>query len=106
MTRQARFRWALTLGSLLLFVLAAIRIPHWNPEEFAAYEATIREAFSGDDVSHYVILDTAEPAGRFGISDFHSERLVLPLARTERLSGSRSTQVRERHFLRLQVLCF
>ncbi|MGB8661498.1 MAG: hypothetical protein WCD34_13825, partial [Candidatus Acidiferrum sp.] len=80
MTRQARFRWALALGSLLLVVCSAIRILHWNSEEFAIYEVTIRETFSGDDVSHYVILDTTEPAGRFGISNFHSERLGLPLS--------------------------
>ncbi len=80
MTHKARLRWALVWGLLLLVGGSAIWILHWNSEEYAVYEATIREAFSGDDVSHYVILDMTEPARRFGISNFHSERLGLPLS--------------------------
>lgn len=79
MTHKARLRWALVLGLLLLVSGSAIWILHWNSEEYAVYEAAIREGFSGEDVSYYVILDTTQPVGRFGISNFHSERLGLPL---------------------------
>ncbi|MGB7229919.1 MAG: hypothetical protein WBD26_19430, partial [Candidatus Acidiferrales bacterium] len=57
----------------------AIWAVQWNSEEYAVYEAAIREAFSGEDVSYYVILDTTQPVRRFGISNFHSARLGLPL---------------------------
>src|SRR5438309_7592369 len=70
MTRQERHRLTFILSSLLMVGCLAIWILHWNSKEFAVYEATIREAFSGEDVSHYVILDTTEAAGRFGISNF------------------------------------
>jgi hypothetical protein len=80
MTRQERHRLTFILSSLLMVGCSAIWILHWNSEEFAVYEATIREAFSGEDVSYYVILDTTEAAGRFGISNFHSARLGLPLS--------------------------
>jgi hypothetical protein len=63
MTHKARLRWALVLGMLLLVGGSAIWILHWNSEEYAVYEATIREGFSGEDVSYYVILDTTEPVG-------------------------------------------
>lgn len=43
------------------------------------YDAAIRETFSGGDVSYYLILDTTQPAGRFGIPDFHSEKLGVSL---------------------------
>ncbi|MGC1418216.1 MAG: hypothetical protein WA817_23210 [Candidatus Acidiferrum sp.] len=79
MTRQARLRGAAYLGTVLLVFCGAIWGLQWDSEEFAVYEATIREAFSGDSVSYYVILDKTEPVGRFGISNFHSEKLALPL---------------------------
>jgi len=79
MTHKARLRWARVLGLLILIGGSAIWILHWNPEEYAVYEAAIREAFSGEEVSYYLILDTAQPVGRFGISNFHSARLGLPL---------------------------
>jgi hypothetical protein len=79
MTHKARLRWALVLGLLLLVGGSAIWILHWNSEEYAVYEAAIREGFSGEDVLYCVILDTTQPVGRFGISNFHSERLGLPL---------------------------
>jgi hypothetical protein len=79
MTHKARLRWALVLGLLLLVSGSAIWILHWNSEEYAVYEAAIREGFSGEDVSYYVILDTTQPVRHFGISNFHSESLGLPL---------------------------
>lgn len=33
--------------------------------------------FQRDGVSYYVILDRTQPEGRFGISEFHSEKLGL-----------------------------
>jgi hypothetical protein len=80
MTCQAQFRWAFALSALLVVGFSVVRILRWNSEEFAVYETTIREAFSGKDVSYYVILDTTQPVGRFGISDFHSDKLGLPLS--------------------------
>jgi hypothetical protein len=59
---------------------SGIWILHWKSEEYAVYDAAIREALSGDGVSYYVILDRTQPEGRFGISNFHSERLSLPLS--------------------------
>jgi len=80
MTHKARLRWARVLGLLVLIGGSAIWILHWNSEEYSVYEAVIREAFSGDGVSYYVILDMIQPAGRFGVSNFHSEKLGLPLS--------------------------
>lgn len=80
MIRQRPTRWALVLGLLLFAPCLAIWAVQWNSEEYAVYEAAIREAFSGEDVSYYVILDTTQPVGRFGISDFHSDKLRLPLS--------------------------
>src|SRR5437588_3278737 len=80
MAHKARLRWALVWGLLLLVGGSAIWILHWNSEEYAVYEATIREALSGDGVSYYVILDTTQPAGRFGISSFHCEKSGLPVS--------------------------
>ena len=79
MIHQWPTRWALALGLLLVAACLAIWAVQWNSEEYAVYEAAIREAFSGEDVSYYVILDTTQPVGCFGISNFHSERLGLPL---------------------------
>jgi len=56
---------------------SGIWILHWKSEEYAVYDAAVREAFSGDGVSYYVILDRTQPEGRFGISEFHSEKLGL-----------------------------
>jgi hypothetical protein len=53
---------------------------HWNSEEYAVDETAIREAFGGEHVSYYVILATTQPAGRFGISSFHSRELNLPFS--------------------------
>jgi hypothetical protein len=41
---------------------------------------SVATSFSGDGVSYYVILDMTQPAGRFGVSNFHSEKLGLPLS--------------------------
>lgn len=79
MNDKARLRWARVLGLLVLIGGSAIWILHWNSEEYAVYESSIREAFSGDGVSYYVTLDMTQPAGRFGVSNFHSEKLGLPL---------------------------
>ena len=83
MNRQARSLWA--LASMLL-VMGGLRvwILHWRAEEYAVYDAAIREAFSGNGVSYYLILDRTQPAGRFGITNFHSEKLGLSL--TTRIS--------------------
>src|SRR5437773_7059490 len=78
MNRQARSLWALA-GMLLVMGGSGVWILHWRAEEYTVYDAAIREAFSGDGVSYYVILDTTLPAGRFGVSSFHSEKLGLPL---------------------------
>jgi len=63
----------LVMGGLGVWIL------YWRAEEYAVYDAAIREAFSGDGVSYHVILDRTQPAGRFGITDFHSEKLGLSL---------------------------
>ncbi len=68
---------------LCLFLVAgcsALWIMQWDSEEYAVDETVIRDAFGGEDVSYYVILATTEPAGRFGISSFHSRELNLPLS--------------------------
>jgi len=51
----------------------------WQNEEYSVYQAVIGEAFSGAQVSYYVVLDTTEPANRVGISSFHSKNLGLGL---------------------------
>jgi len=78
MTLWKRFGWFFTLSLLLVAGCSAVLVLHWKSEEYAVYEATIREAFSGDGVSYYMILDTTQPMGRFGVSSFHSEKLGLP----------------------------
>jgi len=60
-------------GMLLVMGGSGVWILHWRAEEYTVYDAAIREAFSGDGVSYYVILDRTKPAGRFGVSNFHSE---------------------------------
>jgi len=79
MSRRVRFPWALALGWPLAIACFGIWILHWRAEEYAVYDAAIREAFSGDGVSYYVILDRTQDAGRFGITNFHSEKLGLSL---------------------------
>ena len=83
MNRQARSLWALA-SMLLVMGGLGVWILHWRAEEYAVYDAAIREAFSGDGVSYYLILDRTQPAGRFGITIFHSEKLGLSL--TTRIS--------------------
>ncbi len=78
MNRQARSLWALA-GMLLVMGGSGVWILHWRAEEYTVYDAAIREAFSGDGVSYYVILDRTKPAGRFGVSNFHSQKLDLSL---------------------------
>jgi hypothetical protein len=80
MAERKWYRLPLIFGLITLVgCLAAFFFP-WDTEEYAVYEATVREAFSGDDVSYYVILNTTQPMGRIGISSFHSNRLGLPLS--------------------------
>jgi hypothetical protein len=83
MNRQARSLWALA-SMLLVMGGLGVWILHWRAEEYAVYDAAIREALSGDGVSYYLILDRTQPAGRFGITNFHSEKLGLSL--TTRIS--------------------
>ena len=64
---------------LLVMGGSGVWILHWRAEEYTVYDAAIREAFSGDGVSYYVILDRTKPAGRFGVSNFHSQKLDLSL---------------------------
>jgi hypothetical protein len=64
---------------LLAIACFAIWILHCRADEYAVYNATIREAFSGDGVSYYVISDRTQSAARFGITNFHSEKLGLSL---------------------------
>lgn len=79
MNRRARILWASALGMLLAIGGWGIWILHWRAEEYAVYNAAIREAFSGDGVSCFVILDGTEPEDHFGISKFHSRELGLSL---------------------------
>jgi hypothetical protein len=73
----------LTIASAVAITIGVVWwLLRWNAEEYAVDEAVIREAFSGEDVSYYVILDSTRPNGRIGISGFHSEKLgVAPSAR-------------------------
>ncbi len=61
-----------TLGWFAIWLLS------WDPEEFAVYDAIVRTAYSGPNISHNVILDTTEPWGRWGVTPFHSKVLGLP----------------------------
>ena len=76
MNRPARSLWALA-SVLLVMGGLGVWILRWRAEEYAVYDAAIREAFSGDGTSYYVILDRTQPVGRFGITNFHSEKLGL-----------------------------
>jgi hypothetical protein len=78
--RQRLFRWVLPLSLLLSIGCVAAWFLGWNPEEYAVYEASIREAFGDEADSYYVILETTETLERFGIRSFHSDRLGLPLS--------------------------
>jgi hypothetical protein len=78
MAPQRSYRLLLIFGLFLLASLSVAWVLHWNSEEPAVYEATIREAF--DEAPHYVILDTTQPDRRFGISNFDSSSLNLPLS--------------------------
>lgn len=80
MTANKTRRLLLTLGLFSLAGLSAIWFLHWNSEESAVCEATIREALSTDGISHYVILQTTQPDLGFGISDADSTALGLPLS--------------------------
>lgn len=80
MTRKKRFLFASTLACASTIGCLSIWTLHWQSEEYAVYDAAIRETLSGDGVSYYVILDTTQPDGRFGIPNFHSKKLSLPLA--------------------------
>jgi len=73
----------LTIASALAITIGVVWwLLRWKAEEYAVDEAVIREAFSGEDVSYYVILDSTRPNGRTGIPGFHSEKLgVAPSAR-------------------------
>jgi hypothetical protein len=66
------------LGFLLFASGLTLWYLRWTAEECAVDETVIREAFSGNEVSYYVILDTTQPVGRMGISSFHSRELGLP----------------------------
>jgi hypothetical protein len=70
----------LILGLFLVAGCSALWALRWNSEEYAVDEAAIREAFGGEHVSYYVILATTQPAGRLGISSFHSRELNLPFS--------------------------
>lgn len=80
MTRKKRFLLASTLACASTIGCLSIWTLHWQSEEYAVYDAAIRETLGGDGVSYYVILDTTQPYGLFGISEFHSDKLGLPLA--------------------------
>jgi hypothetical protein len=73
-------RLILLFGLFLLVGCCAFWVLHWNTEEYAVCDAAIREVFSGEHVSYYLILDTTQPASRFGISSFHSRELNLPFS--------------------------
>src|SRR6266566_5536157 len=79
MNRRARFLWAILISLFLEMGGLGVWILHWSADEYAVYDAAIREALSGDGVSYYVMLDRTQAAGRFGISNFHSEELGLSL---------------------------
>src|SRR5579883_1764105 len=77
MNPRTRFLRALALGLFLTIGCLAAWILRWRAEEYAVYNAAICEAFNEGGVSYFVILDTTQPAGRFGISNFHSKKLGL-----------------------------
>jgi hypothetical protein len=80
MTIQKKGLVLALLSSLLFASGLVLRYLRWNTEEYAVDETVIREAFSGDEVSYYVILDTTQPVYRTGISSFHSKKLGLALS--------------------------
>ncbi len=65
--------------SFVLILMAAGWTLHWNYREDAVYEAAIRETFGDSHVTTFVILNTTQPDGRFGIPRFYSNELGLPL---------------------------
>ena len=67
----------LFLGFLFVGMASIAWSWHWNSDEFGVYEAVVRDSFSGDDVSYFLILDTTQPMNRFGISTFHARELGL-----------------------------
>ena len=72
-----RFLWTLASGLLLTIACLGAWSLRWRPEEYAVSNAAICDAFNGDGASYFVILNTTQPAGRFGISNFHSKKLGL-----------------------------
>lgn len=77
MIRKCSSRSALASATPLIIAFAAAWIFHWSSEEYAVYDAAIREAFSDEPIPSYVILDTTVP---WSISKFNSEKLGMPLS--------------------------
>jgi hypothetical protein len=59
--------------------MLAIWLLSWDSKEFAVYDAIVRAAYDGPDISHSVILNMTEPSGRLGVTSFHSRALGLSL---------------------------
>jgi hypothetical protein len=66
------------LASLMLASGLFLWFLRWTAEEYAVDNAVIKEA--SEETSIYVILDTTQPVHRFGIPNFHSQKLGLPLS--------------------------
>ena len=80
MTRKTKHSVFFSLGLMATLGWFAIWLLSWDPEEFAVYDAIVRAAYGGPDISHNVILDATEPLGRWGVTPFHSKTLGLPLS--------------------------
>ena len=76
-TRKRRLALACLLVLVMPFGLV-LWSARWTEEEYAVDSAAVKEAF--DESPIYVILDTTQPEGRFGISGFHSRGLGLSLS--------------------------
>ena len=78
MITPRRIHAPLILSVLLLASASVAWARHWSADEFDVYDTVIREKFSGDDISYFLILNITQPLNRFGISIFHAKQLGLP----------------------------
>lgn len=79
MTRNTKRLVFVALGLMAMLGWLAVWLLSWDSEEFAVYDAIVREAYDGPDISHSVILNITEPWGRWGVTSFHSRALRLSL---------------------------
>jgi hypothetical protein len=50
----------------------------WDSDEIGVFDAVIRVAYDGPEISHLVILGTTEPGAPWGVYPFHARKLGLP----------------------------